>query len=134
MLTNDNDTYFSASALPVDVFHFKSKHKISDEDCNRYCNPVRWPELYTPEATWRFNSSVAEQANAWIGGYQSIVREMQADRYEFFLDELIKRRNRNVIKELMRKGKAPYDIPREELLRPETPDTVNLNSETLEST
>ncbi|KAF8967356.1 hypothetical protein BDZ97DRAFT_1916953 [Flammula alnicola] len=124
MLDKEGDTYFSTSALPVDVFHFKSKHKASDEDCNKFCNPVRWPELCTPEGTWRFNSSAAEQANAWIGGYQAIVREMQADRYEFFLDEMIKRRNRNIIKDLEKKGKAPHNIPREELLRPETPELV----------
>jgi hypothetical protein len=121
MLNTENDTYFSTSALPVDVFHFKCKHKASDEKCNTFCNPARWPELCTPDGKWRFNSSAAEQANAWIGGFQAIVREMQADRYEFFLDELIKRRNRNVIKELKRKGKAPHEIPREELLRPDTP-------------
>ncbi|KAJ7577697.1 hypothetical protein C8J56DRAFT_1007158 [Mycena floridula] len=78
--------YFDHCALPVDVFHFKSKHK---------------------------------QANAWIGGFQAIVREMSVDRYNFFLDEMIKRRNRTIIKELYRRGKAPYNIPWEELLQPD---------------
>ncbi|KAF8957712.1 hypothetical protein BDZ97DRAFT_2078966 [Flammula alnicola] len=126
MLDNPDhpDTYFEYSALPVDVFHFKCKHKASDEKCNDRCNPVNWPELCTREGTWRFNSSAAEQANAWIGGYQAIVREMQADRYEFFLDEMIKRRNCNIIKDLEKKGKEIYPIPRETLLRPETPEIV----------
>ncbi|KAF8193747.1 hypothetical protein BJ912DRAFT_848103, partial [Pholiota molesta] len=125
MLNKDGDTYFSEIALPVDVFHFKTKHKESDEDCGRYCNPVRWPELMTPEGTWRFNSSAAEQANAWIGGYQSIVREMQADRYEFFLDEMIKRRNHNVIRDLKKKGKLIFNIPRNFLLREGSPEVVS---------
>lgn len=123
MLKNDEDPhlkhYFDRCALPVDVFHFKSKHKESDEDCGRNCNPYIWPELRTADGKWRFNSSAAEQTNAWFGGFQSMVREMQIDRYEFFLDEMIKRRNRNLIKELHRKGKAPYSIPREDLLRPD---------------
>ena len=63
MLNAENDTYFDHVALPVDVFHFKNKHK---EDCGKYCNPAIWPELQTPEGGWRFNSSAAEQANAWI--------------------------------------------------------------------
>ncbi|KAH9481160.1 hypothetical protein JR316_0005680 [Psilocybe cubensis] len=121
MLEKEKDTYFSHSALPVDVFHFKCKHKAQDDKCNANCNPAKWPELMTPDGKWRFNSSAAEQANAWLGGYQAIVREMQADRYEFFLDELIKRRNRNIIKDLEKKGKNPHEIPRDFLLKPDTP-------------
>lgn len=129
MLENDEDPhlkhYFDNCALPVDVFHFKSKHKESDTECNANCNPAIWPELQTSDGNWRFNSSAAEQANAWIGGYQSIVREMQADRYEFFLDEMIRRRNKNLIKDLRRKGKAPYNIPRDVLLTPDTPPLLD---------
>ncbi|KAF9539067.1 hypothetical protein CPC08DRAFT_771030 [Agrocybe pediades] len=124
MLRSEGDEYFKYSALPVDVFHFKSKHKESDTDCGTYCNPVLWKDLMTPQG-FRFNSSAAEQANAWIGGYQAVVREMQADRYEFFLDEMIRRRNRDIISELRTAGQAPYEIPREELLRPESPEILD---------
>jgi hypothetical protein len=120
MLRNDEDpsfrNYFEHCALPVDVFHFKCKHKETDEDCGRHCNPYIWPELRTEENKWRFNSSAAEQANAWIGGYQAIVREMQAERYDFFLDEMIKRRNQMIVSDLRKRAKAPYRIPREVLL------------------
>ena len=122
MLENDSDPflkhYFDDCALPVDVFHFKCKHKVSDVDCGRYCNPAIWPELRINDQEWRFNSSAAEQANTWIGGYQAIVREMQVDRFEFFLDEMIKRRNRILVKDLRRRLKAPYSIPRHILLYP----------------
>jgi len=120
MLKNDTDerlrTYFNDISLPVDVFHFKSKHKESDIKCGRNCNPYIWPELRTEDGKWRFNSSAAEQTNAWYGGFLAIVRDMQADRYEFFLDEMIKRRNRLIVKELRKQGNAPYRIPRDELL------------------
>lgn len=120
MLNNDNDevlrTYFDNCALPVDVFHFKCKHKESDEDCGRHCNPMLWPELRTEDGKWRFNSSAAEQTNAWFGGYQAIVREMRAERYDFFLDEMIKRRNRLIVQDLRARKKQPYLIPRESLL------------------
>lgn len=121
MLDRDPDDhpdkdYFDGVALAVDVFHFNCKHKESDEACNRDCNPYQWAVLRTEDGNWRFNSSAAEQANVWFGGFQAIVREMQVDRYEFFLDEMIKRRNRRIIKELQRRGDKPYFIPREDLL------------------
>ncbi|KAJ7702176.1 hypothetical protein B0H16DRAFT_1902481 [Mycena metata] len=120
MLRNDPDphlsTYFDNCALPVDVFHFKCKHKETDVECGANCNPYLWAELRTEGGKWRFNSSAAEQTNAWFGGFQSMVREMQADRYDFFLDEMIRRRNISIIKLLAQKGKGPHSIPREELL------------------
>lgn len=127
MLNNDKDphlrTYFSHCALPVDVFHFKCKHKESDTTCGLHCNPYLWEELRTnpgtPQEQWHFNSSAAEQANAWMSGYQAIVREMWVERYNFFLDEMVKRQNRIIIKELHCKGHSPYSIPRNVLLQPD---------------
>jgi len=59
---------------------------------------------------WVFNSSAAEQTNAWIGGFLAIVREMRVERYNFFLDEMIRRRNIWIVEELARKGKNPRNI------------------------
>lgn len=56
---------------------------------------------------WRFNSSIAEQTNVWFGGFHSICREMQVDRYNFFLDEMIRRKNQLIIEKLKREGAAP---------------------------
>ncbi|KLO06080.1 hypothetical protein SCHPADRAFT_923232 [Schizopora paradoxa] len=108
--------YFSQCWLPVDVFHFNKKHKDNDPFCSQWCNPVLWPDLVTPEGKWRFNSSAAEQTNAWFGGYQAIVREMRVERYNFFLDEMIRRRNEWMVKEHEMRGYEPHLIPREELL------------------
>ena len=108
--------FFSHVALPVDVFHFKCKHKDSDIVCGTHCNPYIWDELRTENGTWRFNSSAAEQANVWAGKYSAIVREMEVERYNFFLDEMVKRRNRLTLKELEERGCRPYCIPREALL------------------
>ncbi|KAJ7429546.1 hypothetical protein B0H11DRAFT_2405433 [Mycena galericulata] len=131
MLRNDTDPYlrdyFENVALPVDVFHFKSKHKETDLFCGANCNPYLWPELRTEDGKWRFNSSAAEQTNAWFGGFHSIVREMLVDRYNFFLDEMIKRRNRTLIKDLYRRGKAPGNIPREYLLAEDDEDEMDLS-------
>ncbi|KAF9061180.1 hypothetical protein BDP27DRAFT_1338495 [Rhodocollybia butyracea] len=90
-----NDPLFDKLALPVDVFHWKSKHKKTDIECSYHCSPYSFPELRVDATgSWYFNSSVAEQNNVWLGGYHSMLREMGEVRYNFFLDEMILRRNR----------------------------------------
>ncbi|KAJ3990923.1 hypothetical protein F5050DRAFT_1582260, partial [Lentinula boryana] len=110
-LQAQDDDFFRGTMLPVDVFHFKSKHKESDEFCQKHCNPAQWTELAGEDGEWVFNSSAAEQSNVWIGGYQAILRDMLAHNFDFFLDELIKRRNKILVAKLRQEGKAPYHIP-----------------------
>lgn len=95
--------------MPVDAFHMKTKHKDSDEYCGTRCNPAMFPDCMIGDK-WRFNSSAAEMTNAWIGGFSSIVREMRADRYDFFLDEMIKYRNRMIVSTLDNSGALPYNL------------------------
>lgn len=105
------DTHFKDTATPVDVFHFNKTHKESDIMCQRFCNPALFPELSRPDGSWIFNSSIAEQVNVWLAGFRAIVRDMEVVGYNFFLDEMIKCRNRWVVKELEKKGKGPWMIP-----------------------
>ena len=102
--------WFRSIGLPVDPFHFKSKHKETDEYCRDYCDPDKFSELTVNTDTGKryyFNTAVAEQTNSWLGRYHSIVREMRASRFNFFLDEMIVRRNRGIIAELERTGAQP---------------------------
>ncbi len=85
--------------------------KESDGFCGEHCNPALWPELADDNGDWVFNSSAAEQVNVWMGGFLPIVREMVAHRFDFFLDEMIKRRNEYVRKKLYNAGKVPYYVP-----------------------
>lgn len=110
-LAKQKDNYFKYIIMPVDVFHFKSKHKITDEFCQKHCNPAKWTSLSDENGKWIFNSSAAEQVNAWLGGYLSMVRDMLAYRFDFFLDEMIKRRNERLIERLTAAGEGPYHIP-----------------------
>uniref|UniRef100_A0A8H8CI42 Uncharacterized protein n=1 Tax=Psilocybe cubensis TaxID=181762 RepID=A0A8H8CI42_PSICU len=105
------DNYFQHVIMPVDVFHFKSKHKVTDEFCQKHCNPAKWNELVGEDGKWIFNSSAAEQVNAWLGGYLAIVRDMLAHNYDFFLDEMIMRRNKLVLGRLLESGHVPYIVP-----------------------
>ncbi|KAK7028895.1 hypothetical protein VNI00_014819 [Paramarasmius palmivorus] len=110
-LIAQKDDYFRYVYLPVDVFHFKSKHKQTDTFCQKHCNPARFKKLVGEDGKWVFNSSVAEQTNVWMGGYQAIVRDMLAHNYSFFLDEMIKRRNEYLVAKLQQTQKFPYLVP-----------------------
>ncbi|EDR10781.1 uncharacterized protein LACBIDRAFT_324667 [Laccaria bicolor S238N-H82] len=58
------DPAFRNVGLSVDVFHFKSKHSITDMFCQMMCNPASFPELKGEgDKLWYFNSSIAEQTN-----------------------------------------------------------------------
>src|SRR5580693_2865267 len=111
MLQANDDTYFDQVLLPVDVFHFKAKHKETDTFCQENCNPAAWKELFDKDGNWRFNSSAAEQANAWIGNFISIVLEMLAHRFNFFIDEMIQGRNRDTVGRLAEDGYRPWNAP-----------------------
>ncbi|KAK1216033.1 hypothetical protein PQX77_021351 [Marasmius sp. AFHP31] len=108
---DNNYDYFKNVILPVDVFYFKSKHKVTGEFCQKHCNPAQWSELVGDDGKWIFNSSVVEQTNSWIVGYQAIVRDMLPHNYDFFLDETIKRRNELLRNRLLVAGKIPYCMP-----------------------
>ena len=110
------ETLHQKIGLPVDVFHWKCKHKKTDEECSYHCNPYAFPELLCDDLTWYFNSSCAEQTNVWFGGYHAIVREMGSVKYEFFLDEMIKQRNRVTIAKLEEDDCEPDRFDVEELL------------------
>lgn len=109
-LNAQNDERFRDVKLPVDVFHFKSKHSVTDTVCQEHCNPAIFTELME-DGKWVFNSSIAEQTNVWFGGYHSIVREMGAVKYAFFLDEMILQRNALLFAKLARSGKCPHYRP-----------------------
>ena len=114
---------FEGMALPVDVFHAKTKHKASDQFCQTNCNPALFSELYTRdpetnEVTWTFNSSAAEQANVWFGKFLPVVREMSEENFNFFLDEMISIHNAHRQSVLMKQRRRPHLICIEELRLP----------------
>lgn len=114
-LEKQGEHHFDYTDLPVDVFHIKTKHSDKDDYCLLNCNPADIPELMK-DGKWRFNSSAAEMTNHWFGGFQSIAREMRRDRYEFFLDEMIKQRNRVTVVSLREQGHKPARLSRTGLL------------------
>lgn len=98
--------------FPVDVFHWSCKHKQSDETCAVHCNPNNFPELIGEDGkSWWFNSSVAEQTNVWLGGFHAILRKMKAEKYDFFLDQMIMLKNELTREKLARADGMPGLVP-----------------------
>jgi len=107
-------THFENTGMPVDIFHFKSKHKVTDIHCQLYCNPAAFPEQIQDDK-WKINTSICEQTNRWIVGYQAILRDMEGTRFNFYLDKMVKRKNRFKVWDLEAKGFYPWHIPVEML-------------------
>jgi len=109
--------FFQATAMLVDLFHFGCKHKKDDVYCSLHCNATAFPHLYdSVNKKWLFNSSACEQANVWLNKFKPMVRGMGPVQFEFFLDEVIKARNRFIVKELKKNKHSPSLIPRSALL------------------
>lgn len=105
-----SDEFFKDMGMCVDVWHFLNKHKITHEFCQKHCNPAKYPEMLNENGEWYFNTSVAEQTNAWLGGYHSICREMLPAKFNFFLDEMIRLHNIEVLHKLDEAGHNPTAI------------------------
>ncbi|KAF8579378.1 hypothetical protein K439DRAFT_1620562 [Ramaria rubella] len=115
-LIHSGDDYFIKVGLPVDMFHFKCKHKETDVMCQPHCNPACFKELVGNANTsngWIFNSLAAEQANVWFGKFAANIWEMLPTCYNFYLDEVIAVRNWFIVSELRRKGRVPHLVPEE---------------------
>ncbi|KAI0681980.1 hypothetical protein BC835DRAFT_1289183 [Cytidiella melzeri] len=106
-MVKGKDPYFDNVGLSVDVFHFDCKHSVTDAYCQQHCNPRSFGELQHRDGRWYFNSSACEQVNSWITEYQSMCREMSREKFEFFLDEMIMRRNKWILGKLERNGQHP---------------------------
>jgi hypothetical protein len=101
------DPWFQGIGMCVDARHFRNKHAVMHEYCQLHCNPAKYPELMDALSSWFFNTSVAEQTNAWLGGYHSMCREMLPAKFDFFLDEMIRLCNIEIIQRLQEKGHPP---------------------------
>lgn len=101
-------TFFKDISMCVDAFHHKTKHHTSDTFCQEQCNMKAYPELMDGQGGFYFNSSITEQTNVWFGAFHNICREMTTVKYDFFLDEMIIRRNRYIVATLAAQGRCPH--------------------------
>jgi hypothetical protein len=84
----------------VDTYHYNN-HRATDEICRKWCNPApkdgSAPNLVGETIDedgnliqWReFNTQVCEQLNAWLAGYESILKRMTSKNFNWFIHTMI---------------------------------------------
>jgi hypothetical protein len=84
----------------VDAYHYIN-HRTTDYLCRKYCNPAPLngsaPNLVTvekdkhnqPHYKRAFNTQACEQLNAWLGGFESILKRMTTGNFNWFLHTML---------------------------------------------
>ncbi|KIL55371.1 hypothetical protein M378DRAFT_50180, partial [Amanita muscaria Koide BX008] len=88
--------WLETSRFIVDAYHY-TNHKVSDTLCKEWCNPAPLngsaPNLVIAERDGQgqlyykraFNTQACEQLNAWLGGFESILKRMTPGNFDWFL-------------------------------------------------
>jgi hypothetical protein len=99
----------------VDSYHYVN-HRIQDQLCRTYCNPAPLngsaPNLVEVEVDKNgqshykraFNTQACEQLNAWLGGFETILKRMSAGNFNWFLHTMLFIHSERVIEKLNRKS------------------------------
>jgi CxC5 like cysteine cluster associated with KDZ transposases/CxC6 like cysteine cluster associated with KDZ transposases len=94
------ETWSKTSRFIVDSYHY-TNHSAEDNLCRRYCNPTPRdgsdPNLVVKERDQyghtyyrnAFNTQACEQLNAWLGGFESILRRMAPGNFNWFLHTML---------------------------------------------
>ena len=92
----------------VDTYHY-SNHRATDELCQKWCNPAPMngsaPNLVIADRTTEgqlyykhaFNTQACEQLNAWLGGFEQILKRMTARNFNWFLHTMLSYHTLHVI-------------------------------------
>src|SRR5258705_10965272 len=88
------------SRFIVDSYHY-TNHSVTDDLCCAWCNPTpsngSAPNLVVtginndgdPYEKHAFNTQACEQLNAWLGGFESILRRMTPANFNWFLHTML---------------------------------------------
>jgi len=80
--------------LIVDSYHY-SNHQVTDALCQRWCNPAPLdgsaPNLVVVDTDAQgrryykraCNTQTCEQSNAWLGGYEQILKRMTPGNFDW---------------------------------------------------
>jgi len=84
----------------VDSYHYIN-HRVTDQLCRTYCNPAPLngsaPNLVEVEEDKdgrshykrAFNTQACEQLNAWLEGFETILKRMSAGNFNWFLHTML---------------------------------------------
>jgi hypothetical protein len=114
-ITNGSwETWKKTSHFIVDSYHYIG-HRAEDFLCRKYCNPAPLdgsaPNLvvvaenkgqrYYKRA---FNTQACEQLNAWLGGYEAILKKMTVSNFDWFLHTMLYYHTRTVLQRQQEKA------------------------------
>lgn len=90
------DMWKRTSQFIVDSYHYIN-HRTTDGLCQKFCNPAPLdgsaPNLVViahdvngqPYYKRAYNTQACEQLNAWLGGFESILKRMTPGNFSWFL-------------------------------------------------
>jgi hypothetical protein len=108
------ESWKKTSRFTVDSYHYIN-HRITDYLCRKWCNPAPLdgsaPNLvrlatdkngqqYYQQA---FNTQACEQLNAWLGGFESILKRMKSGNFDWFLHAMLFYHTQHVIEQQRQK-------------------------------
>jgi len=113
-------------------------HRTTDDLCRTYCNPaplngsapnlvvIEQDRFGVPHYKRAFNTQACEQLNAWLGGFESILKRMSTGNFNWFLHTMLFVHTQKVIKQQMEKQNAGGNED-EESDEDESDEDENLN-------
>ena len=84
----------------VDSYHY-ANHRVTDDLCRKYCNPApidgsaptlvgqRVDKNGVVHDVREFNTQTCEQLNAWLGGFESILKRMTSKNFNWFMHVML---------------------------------------------
>lgn len=94
------DDWEQTTQFVVDTYHYKN-HKTTDHLCQTLCNPTPNPNIAPnlvklvdlPDGTTAshvaFNTQVCEHLNAWIAGFEPILKRQGSRNFNWFLHSML---------------------------------------------
>ena len=109
------DTWKDTTRFIVDSYHYIN-HRTTDYLCRKYCNPAPLngsaPNLVevvqdkNGQSHYRraFNTQACEQLNAWLGGFETILKRMSAGNFNWFLHAMLFIHTQRVLEKIRKKN------------------------------
>ena len=110
------DNWSPTTRFIVDSYHYRN-HRKTDKLCSDWCNPAPTdgsaPNLVitataSDGSTYQkraFNTQACEQLNAWLGGFESILKRMTPPNFNWFIHVMLFYHSRSVITQQVNKAR-----------------------------
>ena len=114
-------TWKTTTQFIVDSHHYIN-HCTDDYLCSKWCNPALLdgsaPNLVIAETNSQgqvfykraFNTQACEQLNAWIGGFEFILKKMTPGNFNWFLHTMLFYHTQHVVNKQMTDERAEEDV------------------------